>query len=289
MAAKVDPKAFFAQFAAPSSKASSSSASSATVSSDSAASERKQTLQSKLFSKQPPKKRAKSDSGQAKATAIVVDDDSNAQESTSNESPADSKNAKSQSKPARKRKKPSTSKADEKALALKVGLPPVLGSASDPLPHTLILGSGPSDASLAAQKYYAFEHNAFWSATTGASVLNRHLCRKVLGTILGFDPSLPYEKRTAELTRHGIVLWDVLASFKRKGARAHGMNATAIELRVYVLRRQHGQRDSGAARERLRDFLRAAPNNSQYRAERRRGGGFLQEGGAERAMQDQLR
>ncbi len=45
----------------------------------------------------------------------------------------------------------------------------------------LILGSMPGEESLRAGQYYAYRHNAFW---------------KVMGDLVGADPSLPYESRT---------------------------------------------------------------------------------------------
>ena len=67
----------------------------------------------------------------------------------------------------------------------------------------LILGSMPGEASLKAQQYYAHPHNAFW---------------RIMGALLGFDPTLPYEQRIARLSGAHIALWDVLQSCSRDGS-----------------------------------------------------------------------
>ena len=79
------------------------------------------------------------------------------------------------------------------------GFPPV-GSAR---PRILILGSFPSVISLEKGQYYGNARNHFW---------------EVLGIVL--DESFPeeYRARVALLERHGIVVWDVLASCERAGS-----------------------------------------------------------------------
>ena len=67
----------------------------------------------------------------------------------------------------------------------------------------LVLGSLPGDESLRQAQYYAHPRNAFW---------------KIMGALLGFDPSLPYEKRLSLLNRGGVGLWDVVASGVRPGS-----------------------------------------------------------------------
>jgi hypoxanthine-DNA glycosylase len=70
--------------------------------------------------------------------------------------------------------------------------------------HTLILGSFPGVASLAATQYYAHPRNQFW---------------KLVGAALG-EPlhELTYDLRLEKLLQHGIGLWDVLAACEREGS-----------------------------------------------------------------------
>jgi double-stranded uracil-DNA glycosylase len=79
------------------------------------------------------------------------------------------------------------------------GFPPI----ADRRARVLILGSMPSEASLAAGEYYAFRHNQFW---------------RIAGEICGFDADAPYARRKAALKRRRIALWDVVASCVRPGS-----------------------------------------------------------------------
>jgi hypoxanthine-DNA glycosylase len=80
------------------------------------------------------------------------------------------------------------------------GFPPVI----DRNVETLILGSFPSEASLAAGQYYAHPRNQFWP---------------ILGRVLGEPLSeLPYRERLRRLLAHRIGLWDVLGACAREGS-----------------------------------------------------------------------
>ncbi len=81
-----------------------------------------------------------------------------------------------------------------------LGLPPILDAGVE----TLILGSFPSPASLAAQHYYGHRQNQFW---------------RLLGEILGEPlPQRDYAAKQAVLLRHRIGLWDVYRVCRRDGA-----------------------------------------------------------------------
>ena len=80
------------------------------------------------------------------------------------------------------------------------GLPPVIS----PDCHTLILGSFPSAASLAARQYYAHPQNRFWP---------------IVGACLGLDlVALPYRARIAAVNSAGIGIWDAYRSCLREGS-----------------------------------------------------------------------
>jgi hypoxanthine-DNA glycosylase len=80
------------------------------------------------------------------------------------------------------------------------GFPPVI----DRRVERLILGSFPSEASLAAGQYYAHPRNQFW---------------RLLGDVID-EPLhvLPYEARLRRLLARRIGIWDVLAACKRTGS-----------------------------------------------------------------------
>lgn len=83
---------------------------------------------------------------------------------------------------------------------LLTGLPPILDAGV----QTLILGSFPSPASLAAQQYYAHRQNQFW---------------RLLGALLG-EPlaGLDYAAKQRSLLAHRIGVWDVYSRCRRDGA-----------------------------------------------------------------------
>jgi hypoxanthine-DNA glycosylase len=83
---------------------------------------------------------------------------------------------------------------------LLTGLPPILVAGVE----TLILGSFPSPASLAAQHYYARRQNQFW---------------RVMAEVLG-EPlaEFGYAEKQRCLLRHRVSVWDVYRVCRREGA-----------------------------------------------------------------------
>jgi double-stranded uracil-DNA glycosylase len=78
--------------------------------------------------------------------------------------------------------------------------PPVVNDQT----RTLILGSLPGAASLAAGRYYANPRNQFW---------------RLLGAVIRTDlESLPYQERLDALLAREIGLWDVIADAERAGS-----------------------------------------------------------------------
>jgi TDG/mug DNA glycosylase family protein len=96
------------------------------------------------------------------------------------------------------------------ASELLTGLPPIIDSGVE----TLILGSFPSPASLAAGQYYAHRQNQFW---------------RLLATLTG-EPltELAYPLRCRRLLEHGIGIWDVYGSCQRQGALDAAIRVAAI-------------------------------------------------------------
>lgn len=80
------------------------------------------------------------------------------------------------------------------------GLPPIM----DENARILILGSFPSQASLAAQQYYGHRQNQFW---------------RILGSVLGAPlTEMDYAAKTQAAKRAGIAIWDVYDSCLREGS-----------------------------------------------------------------------
>jgi len=88
----------------------------------------------------------------------------------------------------------------EKLRMRKTGLPLVV----DENTEILILGTLPSDASLAAGQYYANPRNDFWGLIGAA--LNQNF------------GGLPYEDKIAILKTHHIGLWDAYHTCRRPGS-----------------------------------------------------------------------
>jgi len=80
------------------------------------------------------------------------------------------------------------------------GLPPIVA----PDARVLILGSFPSEASLAARQYYAHPRNHFWPVL--AALLNEPLVE------------MSYPARTATVRAHRIAIWDTIVACERKGS-----------------------------------------------------------------------
>jgi len=88
------------------------------------------------------------------------------------------------------------------------GLAPVL----DRRTRLLVLGSFPSEASLAAQQYYAHPRNQFWP---------------LLSALWGTDlVALPYAKRLAAVRGRGLGIWDVYARCRRIGSLDSAIEAS---------------------------------------------------------------
>ena len=94
------------------------------------------------------------------------------------------------------------------------GLAPVIAQDA----RVLILGSFPSEASLAAKQYYAHPRNHFWP---------------ILGAVLG-EPlaELPYAQRLERVKARRVAIWDTIVACERAGSLdASIRNAERGELR----------------------------------------------------------
>lgn len=91
------------------------------------------------------------------------------------------------------------------------GFPPI----ALPHAHTLILGSMPGVASLAAGQYYAHPRNGFWP---------------IVCEVLDIDPVLPYAERARLFAEHGYALWDVLGACRREGSLDADIEPESMEV-----------------------------------------------------------
>jgi hypoxanthine-DNA glycosylase len=80
------------------------------------------------------------------------------------------------------------------------GLAPIVAPAT----RLVVLGSFPSEASLAAQQYYAHPRNHFWA---------------ILSALWGVDlRQMPYAARIECVRERGLGIWDVYARCRREGS-----------------------------------------------------------------------
>jgi hypoxanthine-DNA glycosylase len=95
------------------------------------------------------------------------------------------------------------------------GFPPIASRNA----RILVVGSMPSEASLAAGQYYAFRRNQFW---------------RIAGEICGFAPDAPYGRRKLALRRCRIALWDVLESCVRPGSLDSAIREDSIRVNDFA-------------------------------------------------------
>ena len=90
------------------------------------------------------------------------------------------------------------------------GFEPVAG----PDARVLILGTLPGVASLASGEYYAQPRNAFW---------------RIMGAVVGAEPTMPYANRRQRLIDRRIALWDVCAHAVRPGSADAAIDVSSVE------------------------------------------------------------
>ena len=88
------------------------------------------------------------------------------------------------------------------------GFPPIVR----PDARVLVLGSMPSEASLAKGEYYGHPRNAFWA---------------IMGRLFGASPDLPYGERQQILQDHQVAVWDVLRECYREGSLDTAIDAAS--------------------------------------------------------------
>jgi double-stranded uracil-DNA glycosylase len=79
------------------------------------------------------------------------------------------------------------------------GFDPIAG----PHPRVLVLGSIPSERSVAEGRYYAHPRNCFW---------------RIMQELFAGGAELDYPARVEAVTRAGVAIWDVLHAAERRGS-----------------------------------------------------------------------
>ncbi|MCP4877401.1 MAG: DNA-deoxyinosine glycosylase [Gammaproteobacteria bacterium] len=81
-------------------------------------------------------------------------------------------------------------------------------------PRVLILGSMPGTASLQAVEYYAHPRNAFWP---------------IMAALFGIDAEASYPIRVQQLSRHPLIVWDILQACYRPGSLDSNIDVATAE------------------------------------------------------------
>lgn len=98
-----------------------------------------------------------------------------------------------------------------------------LAPLGDTRAQTLILGSFPSEASLAARQYYGHPRNHFWRLVGGVIDEPLH--------------EMEYAQRVERLRAHRIGVWDVIAHCEREGSLDSAIRAEVANDLPGLLRR----------------------------------------------------
>lgn len=111
-------------------------------------------------------------------------------------------------------------------------------------PHTLILGTHPSPASLLATQYYGHPMNAFWWIVGDCLGFRRAKGTKTNGESYKFASHLrhqnviPYDEQVKRLVQSGFALWDLIGICRRPGALDHDiMDETPNDIQSFC--REH--------------------------------------------------
>lgn len=108
-------------------------------------------------------------------------------------------------------------------------------------PHTLLLGTQPSDNSLLHSGYFMTNANCFWHIVGDALGFRRgfHIGRSeavdYIRPHLLHDEAVDYDEAVRRLTEAGYALWDIVAESERKGSLDAAIrNAKHTDLRKLV-------------------------------------------------------